>query len=695
MGDVNQNIRVRVDAMLNGMPIFQQFGALLEKIRSNSAAKIEVGDAASIQKTSQFASAVDNLGKKIDELKPSKLQELSTLVQGLAAGSTFLKNLGVGFESVSKGISYLRDKGGELVEAIGARAQPLIQGISSAASGLAAELPAVAEGAGVAAVGIGGVAVAAGAAVLTIGAIVAAFAAAIAITTALAAALPALVTWLASLGLRVAETDAATGKLQDRLKGGEIQGIIQEFKTRIADLSDQLGRALVPAILEVLRVALHIVDELRPSLGPFFSWVITQIGNIANGLARLINRAIAAGKAIGAAIAIGYATGSPIEAGKAAIATYNDTVAELDKAGQTPASFAGAEGGAGPGAKGSGGGGGGGGGGGSRPPKPEDTSQSRFAIYRAEAEAQFKQISEALDRENQLVTEKYNDRKLSISDYYDEVYRIEADKLQAEANKLSREMDAVERQLTQALQKIDEDRASGAIKTDAEAEAKRINERNRATERSVQLNADINSLRAKRAALPHDIEIKEKADTDALNESLQRQIDAMDRLRGLGPLVDARNAIAEIDKLIEEFADNPGMQALLEEWREVVGAIGQAQAAASRFDEQQKSIELQISVLRERGNKNILERIRSEQQIRALRQQELEGLKQVLKLQEDIARHSSGPGKQKAEDEVNKTRQRIEELKNSTKGLKETINDTFIDSAGGALENFFASIGDI
>src|SRR5437868_5757241 len=124
MADVNQNIRVRVNAVLDGLPIFQQFSAVLDKIKSSSDAKIQVGDAASIANTNQLVTAVDALSKKIDSLKPSKLAELSTIIQGFAAGSTFLKNLGVDLETVKNGLSFLKEKGSELIDGVATRAGP-------------------------------------------------------------------------------------------------------------------------------------------------------------------------------------------------------------------------------------------------------------------------------------------------------------------------------------------------------------------------------------------------------------------------------------------------------------------------------------------------------------------------------------------------------------------------------------------
>ncbi len=689
MGDVNQNIRVRVNAVLDGLPVFQQFSAVLDKIKSSSDAKIQVGDAASIANTNQLVTAVDALSKKIDSLKPSKLAELSTLIQGFAAGSTFLKNLGVDLETVKNGLSFVKDKAGELIEGVVSRAGPIIESVTTKVTGLVAALPLVGEGGAEAALGITAIVGAGALAVTGIGALIAILAAAGAAFSAIAAAAAAFIPYLVSMALRIAETDAAAGKLENRLRGGEIQGIIQDIKTKISDLTDELARALIPAILELLRVALDVVNQLTPVVAPFFSWVITQLENIGRGLVYVAIRAIAAGKAVAAAIAIGYATGSPIEAGKAAVSTYNASVDELTKAATTAIPIGGANG-ISPKT------GGGGGGGAARPPKAEDTSQSQFALERAVAEARYKQISESLDRENQLITEKYDERKVTIADYYAEVLRIEDEKLEAEELRLLKELNAQQFQLKNALNKIDEDRASGAIKSDVEADAKKTNEVNKALEHSVQLTSDINSLRQKRAQLPHDIEQKEKADTDKLNESLQRQYDALDRLRGKGPLVEVAQQIGEIDSLLEEFADNPGMVAFLEEWREVVGTIAQADAALTRFQKAQELREATIATLQEQGSRNILSQFINAEKIRRIRQQELKDLQQVLKLQEAIAKRTDDP---KAQEEVairiQKTRTQIVQLTNETKSFGDTLKDTFIDSLGNGLTNFVSSIGDL
>lgn len=691
MGNVNENIRVRIDAALNGLPVFQQFSAVLEKIKSQSGQKIQVGDAASIAQTNQLATSIDNLGKKIESLQPSKLAELSTIIQGIAASSTFVRNIVENFGGLEKILTTVKSKATEVVDGVVTRAGPIIESITSKVASLGAALPAVGEGGAAAAVGIGALAAGGTVAIGTIVAFTAAIVGLIAIVASITTAIVGFIPVLAHMALRIAETDAVTGKVQDRLRSGEIQAILTELKQRASELADELARELVPAILQLLRVALELVNQLEPALRPFFDFILFNIRVIGNALVWLTTRAISTGKAIAAALAVGYATGSPIEAGKAAISTYNASVADLEKTMNSPVPLGtGVSSGAGPFA-GRGGGAGGGGGGG-RPPKPEDTSQSQFALDRAVAEARFKQISESLDRENKLITEKYNERKVTIADYYADVLQIEDEKLQAEEIKLVKELNAQQFQLAHALQKIDADRASGAIRSDAEAEAKKTNELNRAQERSVQLNSEINSIRQKRLQLAHDIGEKEKADTDALNARLQQQIDAMDRLRGLGPLVEARRAIGEIDELIKEFSGDEGMVRFLEEWRDVVGAIGQADAAITRYQKAQELTEEKIATLQERGSRNVLARFINEEKIRRLRQQELKDLQEMLKTLEAIAKVSNNA---EVQVKIQQTKTKIEELKNQTHSFKDTFRDTFIDSAAGALENFFTSLGDV
>ncbi len=730
MGDVNETIRLRVDTVLNGLPIFQQFGALLEKIKSNSSAKIQVGDSQSIANTQQLATAVDNLGQKIDSLKPSKLQEFSSTLQGISAGSAILKALGTDSEAISNGIATLKGKVTELVEGAGAKAKTVLAGVTTEAAALAPALPAIGEGAGEAAVGIGalvgGAGVAIGTVALLAAGIIALIAAVALVTTGVVASVPALVAYSTSFADNKIAIDDQKAALIDSLPvhdkyrqllidereataaaagpSRELRGLLDQLRSQWNQITtaaggyyDQIAEHIIPILNQLLRVATHVVDDIESLingfdglLGTFFDFILFNIDNIGKALLFLETRAVATAKGILAAIAVGYATGSVSQGGQAFIDTFKQTAEDLDKISNTKFESSGGGGSTFDSAKD-----GGGRGGGSRAAKPEDTSQSQFALDRAIAEARYKALSESLDRENQLITEKYNERKISITDYYAEVQRIEDERLEAEEIKLLKELNSTQIQLAEAYHKIDKDRASGAIKTNAEADAKKTNELNKALERGVQLNADINSLRAKRAQLPHDIEQKEKADTDALNESLQKQIDAIDRLRGLGPLVDARNQVAEIDKLIEQFADNPGMVALLQEWRDVVATIGQAQAAVTRYEKSVEVTEQKIATLQEKGSRNVLQEFISQQRIKALRQEELKQLEEVLKLQQQIAAAATGDAAQKIQVEIEKTKTRIEQLKNQTKSFKQTFEDTFINSAANALENFFMSLGDV
>src|SRR5438105_4103409 len=132
MATVQQDINVRINAALNGIPQVRDFVGFLQRIKDSGNQKIELG--ADSSGVNELSTAVDNLGKKIDSVKPSKFQEISTLLQGLAAGSTIIKNLGGGFESIGKGVQALRTKAGELVEGVAARAGPLIDSIKTKAA---------------------------------------------------------------------------------------------------------------------------------------------------------------------------------------------------------------------------------------------------------------------------------------------------------------------------------------------------------------------------------------------------------------------------------------------------------------------------------------------------------------------------------------------------------------------------------
>jgi hypothetical protein len=687
MPAVNQEINVNINALVKKIGDVREFVSLIKGLPSKAPlilddkfsgnAKAAAGD------VGQLANSIDGLGKKIESLKPSKFQEISTLLQGLAAGSTIFKNLGGTFEAVGKGIAALRTQGTALVEGVAARAGSVIETVTSKASRLAAELPLIGEGGAAAAIGIGGIAAAGAGAVVTIGALVAAVVAIGAAITALHAAALAFIPALVSLAFNVAQTDNATGKLEDRIRGGEIVGLLAEFKNRASDLSNELGRALVPAILQLLRVALDLVNQLGPVVRPFFDFVLHQIDRISDGLVKLVERAIAAGKGIAAAIAIGLATGSPDLALKAALDTFNKSLADLEKAANTRVLFAGLTGDLGrmendkddKQKK-------------ERPPRPEDTSQSELELAKAKAQAEFDALRDSLDREHQMLTRKYNDRKLTISQYYEEILRNEDAALEAQQIRLQKELAANDKQLHDAIQKLEQDRKSGAIQTDEELAAKETNENNRAKARQVELESQLNKILDDRARLPIDIALKEKDDTDALNAALQEQIDAIDRLRGIGPLVEVRQQIGEIDKLIEKFADNPGMVAFLEEWREVLGLAGQTAAIITRLQTSQLDNEGKIRALEEQGNQNALARYRADQQIVAIKKEE-------LKAYEDALAEAVALGAKDADSlaKIEDLRAAIARLKIETRSFHQILKDAVVDNLSSGLENFLVTIG--
>jgi len=727
MGDINQNIRVRVDAVLNGLPLFQQLGALLEKIRTSSETKIQVGDAAAIAQTSQLADSVDNLGKKIDSLKPSKIQELSTIIQGVAAGSTLLKNIGNDLGGLSNGLSFLKGKASEFVEGVGARAAPIIDAIKSKAAGLASVLPELGEGAGEAAIGVGALVAGSGVAIGTVALLaagaVALIAAVAAVTTGLIASVPALINYSSGFAdARVRIDDIKKGLIDslpahDKYRqllidereatdaaarpARELQGLLFQLRSQWNQLTnsaggfvDEIAQHVIPILNELLRVASHVFDEILQLVGGldgvlkgFFDFILFNIDTIGRALVWLETRAVATAKGILAAIAIGFATGNLGAAADAFGDTFKQTVADLDKISKSNGSDSLGGGPAGKSAstdrqRG---------GGGRRAGKVEDTSQSEFELERAKIDAKINLIKDGLDRENKLVQERYDQRKITIADYYARELEIQDAAIGIEITRTQALLKQEEEKLRNANAKIDQDQKAGSI-DDAQAKAKKQNELNKTLAASAALQEKLLTLQKDREDLPNQLDQKEKADTDALNASLQQQIDAIDSLRGLGPLVQARQQIGEIDKLIEQFKDNPGMVALLEEWREVVGAIGQAEAAVTRYQKAQELTEAKIATLQEAGNRNILAQFINAEKIRKLRQQELKDLQAMLKTLEAIAQVSNSP---EIQVKIQQTKTKVEELTNETKSFKDTFKDTFIDSVATGMENFITSLGDV
>lgn len=732
---VQQDINVRINAALNGIPAVQTFVGLLQKLKDNGNTKIDVGADAS--QVNQLTTAVTKLNAELDAEKPSKFAEalrtISSVIQAIAGGAQLLQFLNKGegaLKNVGTVLGTVKDKAGALWESLSARAGPVIESVTAKVSSLAVALPLVGEGGAEAAVGIGAVAAGAGVAVGAVLLVVAAIAALVAIvavvTTALAAGIPALVKYaLGFAGAKISSDDlkqslidslpihdayrqkleASAAKSGDVGKQSrELQGLLFQLRSMWNSLTDaaggfvdQMAQRVIPIINQFLRVAVHTFDEimsiiggLDSALGSFFDFVIFNIENIGKALVWLESRAIATAKGILAAIAVGLATGSVSEGASAFADTFKQTITDLDKIANTGTGF-GPGGGRTSGAGATGGGGGGGGGGAKREKILPDISESVFGLNKAEIDAAFNLIKDAFDRQNKLVQEEFDQRKITVKDFYAEQLRIQDAAFGTEIIRLESLLKQEEDKLKTATAKIDADFEAGKLTGGKEeADRKKIIELNQTLAAEATLQGQITKAKRDRDALPHDIELQEKAAVDALNASLQKQIDAMDQLRGIGPLVDARNQVAEIDKLIEQFADNPGMVAMLEEWREIVGSIGQANAALTRFETQQQANEATIATLQERGNRNLVARIISNQKILAIRKQELAALQSVLKEMEAIGAQDQGSLAR-----LESVRTKITQLKNETKTTFQTIKDTLTDALGSGLENLFLSLGDI
>ena len=254
MATLQQDIRVRIDTFINGLPQVQALSAGIQKISSTPTKKITFGDA---RDTSQLAESVEKLAKAVnslDDKAPSKLSNafrlLSSVVQGLAAvpqafeGVNVIKDLA---NTAPNLVSKLAGAGPVIREFFSAAKDKAAAGVSvvkEKVAGLVESLPSLNKGlvggsAGLLGIGTAGT-IAAGGLLAVVGAIAA--------ILALVVVIPAIAVKLFSL----AESAAETG-------------------SKFHDLSQQTGATveLISALAPVAEDSNASVDELAQGLGRF------------------------------------------------------------------------------------------------------------------------------------------------------------------------------------------------------------------------------------------------------------------------------------------------------------------------------------------------------------------------------------------------------------------------------------------
>src|SRR5437660_8493387 len=106
-----------------------------------------------------------------------------------------------------------------------------------------------------------------------------------------------------------------------------------------------------------------------------------------------------------------------------------------------------------------------------RPGEPVDTSSAELAVERANAETTFALFKDSLDRETKELQRQLDERKLSISDFYQEKYRLDKEEIDSELAELGKLRLAEQEKLNNELKRIAEEKSSGRI-TAEQAEAK-------------------------------------------------------------------------------------------------------------------------------------------------------------------------------------------------------------------------------
>ncbi len=322
--------------------------------------------------------------------------------------------------------------------------------------------------------------------------------------------------------------------------------------------------------------------------------------------------------------------------------------------------------------------------------EPADTFDSLLQLEKAQAEAAFNLLRDALDRQLKLIQDNFEERKVSIRDFYAEQERLQTAAIDAEIRKLTTLRRAEERRLANETAKI---RSDSSLST-AEKEAKLTIATNQAQAELVSLNEQLIIRYRSRAEIADRAGKDELAATRALQDELQHVIDEIDRARGLGPLVQTREEISRLTLQMQELELNGQKAAanVIREWIKFIGVMGQVNGAVNKFYRDQEVNEARIATLREQGRRNLLQQFLSERQINQIRKEQITAAEQLLKKLEEVARKQSDPAIEAA---LERQRTAVAALKNEYTTLGQTIKDTFIDSAVHGIERFLLSLNQV
>jgi len=437
---------------------------------------------------------------------------------------------------------------------------------------------------------------------------------------------------------------------------------------------------LIPAILALLR----IFTSEAPIAGGIFQNVLKAIALTAQSVTLQLILMIAAAKTLKDLPAIiGATVGGGVGAGAGVAAeSFQRNAAELLKIAFAPSPAAPPSTTELPV--------GGGGGGGGKKSNPADTFESTFALNQRAADSALTLLKDTLERQRKAVKESFEKRKISISDFYDEEFRLQKKSLDFEIDRTKRAVLEQRERLKHKVETINKDENLDQAEKAAQIE---IETKNTEAE-IVSLNEELILLLRDRQELGENISKAETEAQRALQDSLQPIIDQIDRANGKGALVDSREQIAKLNEKIEELRLNGQNFAadLVEEFTEFLNVLAQVNTRIDLFERSQAVNEAKINTLREQGQRNVIAQYLAERQINEIRRQQLKAAEELLRELERIAATQTDPAVLVA---IEQQRATVARLRNEYKTLGGQIKDTFINSVTQGFEDFILSINDV
>lgn len=745
MATVNQDIRVKIDAILNGLPQVQAFTGALKVIKTQGNTKLNFNTSGAEKGLLGVTNLIRNLSPEADNLL-RKVEGLSGGMAGIAgpagiatvaigALTVGVIGLGVGIfgllqkfaetgsklfdfkettgltaETVST-LAYATQQGGKDLDSMGAGVKKFTSLIADAARG-SEEATAKLRGLGIdpkkaindldgalaqafkrineGKPGLEQMTLAADAFGKRSGPDL------IATIKTMNGDLPEFIEHAKKLGVTLGEEDLKAaddfGDTLDLLKA-QAAGVANQFSAELApdvvramqDISGSMGdnqstaRSWGRDLADIFRGLRTIAESELGTLLKFLWEVNAATGGVV-GAMRLVGMLGASSRGE-APVEDPWGPGGAARGGRKSLPGTPEWKATQRRLGNSDTDILSPRGGGGGGKRGAGG----------KKRSIPDVMESIFGFNREQAESAFALVKDQIERQQEALEESFADREISIRSFYAEQLRVQTAATDAEIAKLEKLRAIEQDRFNRAIAKIQNDKE---ITSEQERSAKLAIENNRAQKEFLRLDTDIELKQRERLDIAEELARKETDATRKLQDGLQAVINEIDRFRGLGPLVQAREEIGRLDVQIQELRNNGDDfgASLLEEFRELLGVLGQVEAAFSRFQAQQELNEAKIATLREKGRSNLVEQFIGEQQINAIRREQLQLAKEALELAEAAAQRSKDPSVLAA---LERQREAVARLKNEYRTLSQTIKDTFLDSAVGGIEEFLMSLDEV